>query len=98
MTAREKKALFNVISRSDSDEACEFFAGILGKVPFFPKPRHTEISLYAVSALAEMRHPRSLELLRKGAKRRNLKIRKACLEALRVKSRIPVTFTGRMPQ
>ena len=96
-SAREKRAIFNVLSRSDSEEACRFLAGILGKVPFLPQPRLTELSLYAASALAGMKHPRSLEPLRKGAKRRHLKIRRACLEALKKRSTIPVTLTGRMP-
>lgn len=97
-SAREKKAAFNVLSRSDSEEACRFLAGILEKVPFLPKPRHTELCLYAVSALAGMKHPRALEVLRKCAKRRHLKIRSACLEALKKRATIPVAFTGRIPQ
>ncbi len=97
-SAREKKAIFSVVGRTEHEEAFRILDGILGKVPFFPKPRHTELSLYAVSALAEMKHPRAPELLRMNAKRRNLRIRRACLEALRGRSRIPVTFTGRMPQ
>ncbi|MGB7294414.1 MAG: HEAT repeat domain-containing protein [Candidatus Aminicenantales bacterium] len=97
-SAPEKKALFDVLGRSDSEEACAFLAGILGKVPFLPKPKNTELCLYAVSALTGMKHPRSLEILVKGSKRRNLKIRNACLKGLQFRSKIPITFTGRMPQ
>ncbi|MBN2409128.1 MAG: HEAT repeat domain-containing protein, partial [Candidatus Aminicenantes bacterium] len=95
---REKKALFAVLGRSDGEEACRFLADIFSKVPFLPSPKHTELCLYAVSALEVMRHQRSLEILKKGSKRRHLKIREACLKALQSKSKIPITFTGRMPQ
>jgi uncharacterized protein YqgQ len=95
---REKQALFNFLARSDSEEAAAFLARILKKVPFWPNPKHTELCLYAVSALAGMTRPIALELLRAGGKRRNLKIRNACLKALQSRAEIPITFTGRMPQ
>ncbi|MFZ2055301.1 MAG: HEAT repeat domain-containing protein [Candidatus Aminicenantales bacterium] len=97
-SAREKKAHFDFLGRSDSEEACAFLAGILGKVPFLPNARHTELCLYAVSALAGMKRPRSLDILKEGSKRRSLKIRNACLKALQSRSEIPITYTGRMPQ
>ncbi len=95
---REKQALFDFLGRSDSGEACAFLAEILRKVPFLPNPKHTELCLYAVSALTKMRNPKSLDVLKKGSKRRNWKIRSACLRALKIRSEIPVTFTGRIPQ
>ncbi len=95
---REKQALFDFLGRSDSGEACAFLAEILRKVPFLPNPKHTELCLYAVSALTKMKNPTSLDILKKGSKRRNWKIRSACLRALNVRSEIPVTFTGRIPQ
>jgi len=97
-SAHEKKALFGFLGRSDSEEACAFLAGILRKVPFLPNPRHTDLCLYAVSALTEMKRPGSLDILKKGSKRRNLTIRNACLKALQSRSEIAITYTGRMPQ
>ncbi len=96
--AAEKKALFDFLGRSDSKEACAFLARILKKVPFLPSPRHTDLCLQAVSALAKMKRPMSLDILKEGSKRRNLKIRTACLHVLQTRSEVPVTFTGRMPQ
>jgi hypothetical protein len=93
---REKKALFDFLARCDGREAEAFLAGILEKVPFLPKPKHTERCLYAVSALAAIAGPGSLELLKAGGKSRNLRIRGACLKALQARSDIPITFTGRM--
>jgi hypothetical protein len=95
---REKIALFDFLGRSDSEEACAFLARILRKVPFLPNPRHTDLCLFAVSALTKMKRPRSLDLLKEGSKRRNLKIRNACLKVLQARSEVSVTYTGRMPQ
>ena len=92
---REKKSLFGVLGRSDSEEACSFLGGILGKVPFLPNPKHTELCLYSIGALKEMSLANSKEALKKGAKRRHHKIRSACLKAIQSKSEIAITYTGR---
>jgi hypothetical protein len=95
-SAREKNAFFDFLARSDSEEACAFLAGILRKVPFLPNPKHTELCLLSVSALAGMKRPVSLDILKEGSKRRNLKIRTACFKALRSRSEVFITFTGRI--
>jgi hypothetical protein len=97
-SAREKKALFGVLGRTDSEEACSFLREILAKVPFLPNPKHTELCLHSIAALEEMNIPNSLEALKKGAKRRHQKIRSACLRAIQSKSQIAVTYTGRTPR
>jgi len=97
-SGREKKALFGVLSRSDSEEACSFLAEILGKVPFLPNPKHTELCLYSIGALEKMELASSREVLKLGAKRRHHKIRSACLAAIKTKSEIAVTYTGRTPR
>jgi len=97
-SAREKKAHFDFLGRRDSKEACDFLAGVLRRVPFLPNPRHTELCLFAVSALAKMSRPLSLDILKEGSGRRNLKIRTACLKALQVRTEVPITYTGRMPR
>lgn len=88
---REKRALFGTLGRSDSEEACVFLRKILTKVPFLPKPKHTELCLYSIPALEKMRLPASVDVLKAGAKRRHHKIRRACLRALKAKSEITVT-------
>lgn len=95
---REKKALFGTLGRSDSEEACAFLREILTRVPFLPKPKHTERCLYSISALEQMKLPASRDALMEGAKRRHRRIRSACLKALRAKSEIAITFTGRTAQ
>jgi hypothetical protein len=97
-SAREKKALFGVLGRTDSEEACSFLREILAKVPFLPNPKHTELCLHSIAALEEMNIPNSLEALKKGARRRHHKIRSACLRAIQSKSQIAVTYTGRTPR
>jgi len=97
-SVREKRAYFDVLARSDSEEACAFLAAILTKVPFLPNPKHTTLCLYAISALEKMKLAAAKEALKEGAKRRHPKIRRACLNALQAKSEIPVTYTGRTPQ
>jgi HEAT repeat protein len=95
---REKKALFGILGRSDSEEACSFLGEILTKVPFLPKPKHTERCLYSITALEQMRLSPSKDVLKEGAKRRHRKIRRACLKALQAKSEITITYTGRTVQ
>ena len=97
-SGRGKKALFGVLGRSDSEEACSFLAEILGKVPFLPNPKHTELCLYSIGALEKMELASSREVLKLGAKRRHRKIRSACLAAIKTKSEIAVTYTGRTPR
>jgi HEAT repeat protein len=92
---REKKALFDILGRSDSEEACGFLREILTKVPFLPNPKHTELCLYSVDALEKMRLATSKEVLKEGAQRRHRKIRSACLKALESKSKITISYTGR---
>jgi HEAT repeat protein len=92
---REKKALFDILGRSDSEEACGFLREILTKVPFLPNPKHTELCLYSVDALEKMRPATSKEVLKEGAQRRHRKIRSACLKALQSKSEITISYTGR---
>lgn len=92
---REKKSFFGVLSRSDSEQACSFLGETLARVPFLPNPKHTELCLYSIAALKEMRLSNSKEALKKGAKRRHHKIRSACLKALQSKSEIAITYTGR---
>jgi hypothetical protein len=94
-SGREKRSLFGVLARSDSEEACAFLCGILAKVPFLPNPKHTELCLYSIGALKEMRLTSSKEALKRGAKRRHRKIRAACLEAIQSKSEVAITDTGR---
>ena len=94
-SAREKAALFGALGRTDSEEACSFLREILAKVPFLPNPKHTELCLHSIAALEEMNIPSSLEALKKGAKRRHQKIRRACLRAIQSKSQIVVSYTGR---
>ena len=95
---REKKALFDFLGRSDSEEACAFLREILRKVPFLPNPKHTELCLYSIAALERMRLAASKGVLKEGAKRRNLKIRNACLKALQAKAEVSITYTGRTGQ
>jgi ribulose bisphosphate carboxylase small subunit len=92
---REKKSLFDVLGRSDCEESCSFLGAILTHVPFLPNSKHTELCLYSISALEQMRLSTSREILKKGAKRRHLKIRNACLKAIQSKSEIAITYTGR---
>jgi hypothetical protein len=92
---REKKALFDILGRSDSEEAGAFLGEILTRVPFLPNPKHTELCLLSVDALAQMSLSTSKEVLKKGAKRRHRKIRSACLKAIQAKSEIAITYTGR---
>lgn len=92
---REKKSLFDVLGRNDSEEACSFLAEILTRVPFLPNPKHTELCLYSIGALEQMRLAVAKEVLKKGAKRRHRKIRSACLRAIQSKSEIAITYTGR---
>jgi predicted DNA-binding protein YlxM (UPF0122 family) len=90
---REKKALFGILGRSDSEEACAFLGEILTNVPFLPKPKHTELCLYSITALEQMNLSPSKDVLKEGAKRRHRKIRSACLKALQAKSEITITYT-----
>jgi HEAT repeat protein len=91
---REKKALFEAIGRSDSEEACAFLRRILTRAPFLLSPKHVELCLYSVSALSRMALSSAREALREGAKRRRRKVRRACLQALQAKAaEIPPTFT-----
>jgi len=92
---REKKSLFGVLGRSDSEEACSFLGEILARVPFLPNPKHTELCLYSIAALTEMKLSNSKEVLKRGAKRRHRRIRSACLRAIQSKSEITITYTGR---
>lgn len=95
-TDREKKALFYFLGRSDNEEACTFLRKILIKVPFLPNPKHTELCLYSIAALEQMRLAASNGVLKEGGKRRNLKIRNACLKALQAKAEVSITYTGRI--
>jgi HEAT repeat protein len=92
---REKKSLFDVLGRSDGEDACLFLGAILTRVPFLPNPKHTELCLHSIGALEQMRLTASTEVLKKGAKRRHLKIRNASLKAIQSKSEIAITYTGR---
>jgi len=92
---REKKSLFGVLGRSDSEEACSFLGEILARVPFLPNPKHTDLCLYSIAALTEMKLSNSKEVLKRGAKRRHRRIRSACLRAIQSKSEITITYTGR---
>jgi HEAT repeat protein len=92
---REKRALFGTLGRSESEESCVFLRTILTKVPFLPKPKHTELCMYSIPALEQMRLPASIDVLKAGSKRRHHKIRRACLRALKAKSEITVTSMDR---
>jgi HEAT repeat protein len=83
----EKRAFMSALGRSRSGEACAWLRQVLGKAPLFSGPKHTELCLCAVEALVCLAPlPEALEALRLGAKKRQRKVREACLAAL---SRLP---------
>lgn len=81
-SAAERKALMAFLGRSRSEDACAWLRRILGRTPFLPDGKHTEICVAAAAALANLAHPEAREALQKGSRKRQRKIREACLRAL----------------
>jgi len=80
---KEKRAFFDFLNRSQSEQACDFLRKILKKYSLFPSPKQKEACLCAVRALEKMTIPAAKEVLKECARRRHGKIRKACLQALK---------------
>jgi len=81
-SSKEKKAFYDFLGKSRSEEACVYLRKILRKSPFSPSFKQKEACLCAVRALEIMASPAAKEALKEGAQRRRGKIRKACLQAL----------------
>lgn len=80
---KEKRAFFDFLGRSRSEEACVHLWNILKKSSFFQSPKRKETCFCAVRALEIMATPTAKDILEKGALRRRGKIREACLQALK---------------
>jgi HEAT repeat protein len=81
-SAAEREALMAFLGRSRSEDACAWLRRILGRTPFLPDGKHTEICVAAAAALANLAYPEAREALQKGSRKRQRKIREACLTAL----------------
>lgn len=80
---KEKRAFFDFLGRSQSEQACDFLRKILKKYSFFPFPKQKEACLRAVRALEMMATAAAKDILKEGAKKQRGKIREACLQALK---------------
>lgn len=79
----EKKALLELLGRSQTEEACDMLRNIMKKISIFSLPKRIETSLCAVSALEVMQTPESHKALDEGVHMRNKKISQACRYALK---------------
>ncbi|MCK4264355.1 MAG: HEAT repeat domain-containing protein, partial [Candidatus Aminicenantes bacterium] len=79
----EKKALLELLGRSQTEEACDMLRNIMKKISIFSLPKRIETSLCAVSALEVMQTPEAHKALDEGVHMRNKKISQACRFALK---------------
>jgi HEAT repeat protein len=80
---KEKEVILNFLGRSREAEACAALEKILAKSSLFSRSKHRESRLLAISALENMRIPEAEEVLQKGTKIADKKIKHACRMALR---------------
>lgn len=79
----EKKALLELLGRSQTEEACDMLRNIMKKISIFSLPKRIETSLCAVSALEVMQTPEAHKALDEGVHMHNKKISQACKYALK---------------
>lgn len=80
---KEIESILEILARSKTEKAYEGLKKIIGKLSFFSRSKNTMIGLCAIESLKAVDNPESREILKKGSRSKNKKIKEASDSALR---------------
>lgn len=78
----EKQTLLNLLARNQTEEAFGCLEEMIRKTGFLARRRRIESSLCATKVLEALGTEKAMEVLRRGSRARNTKVRRACRLAL----------------